>query len=68
MPLQIVTADVQVYDPGIAAVRTLRFATRGYATSPTDTPANTYYEGRIQQAANINRNCFRSGYLSLPVL
>lgn len=59
---QIVIADVDVYDPGIGAARTLRFATQSYTTGPTDTPdntpANTFYEGRIQQPANISRTCF----------
>ena len=59
---QIVIADVDVYDPGMSAARTLRFATQSYTTGPTDTPdntpANTFYEGRIQQPANISRTCF----------
>jgi hypothetical protein len=55
---QIVIADVDVYDPGISGVRTLRFATQSYSTGPTDTPANTFYDGRIQQPANISRTCF----------
>lgn len=55
---QIVIADVDVYDPSISGVRTLRFATQSYTTGPTDTPANTFYDGRIQQPANISRTCF----------
>lgn len=55
---QIVIADVDVYDPGIGGTRTLRFATQSYTTGPTDTPANTFYDGRIQQPANISRTCF----------
>jgi len=55
---QIVIADVDVYDPGIGSTRTLRFATQSYTTGPTDTPANTFYDGRIQQPANISRTCF----------
>ena len=55
---QIVIADVDVYDPGIGGTRTLRFATQSYTTGPSDTPANTFYDGRIQQPANISRTCF----------
>jgi hypothetical protein len=61
MPQQIIVADVVVYDPAITGTRTLYFSTHGYVTSPTDTPANTFYEGRIQQAANISRSCFSDG-------
>lgn len=57
---QIVTADIEVYDPSIPGTRTLRYATRGYVTSPSDTPANTFYEPRIQQAGNIERSLFGS--------
>ena len=53
---QIIIADVDVYDPGISGTRTLRFATQSYTTRPTDTPANTFYDGRIQQPANISRS------------
>ena len=55
---QIVIADIEVYDPSIPGTRTLRYATQGYTTKPTDTPANTYYEGRIRQPANIQRTMF----------
>lgn len=58
MAAQIITADVDAYDPSIPGVKTLRFSTQGYVTKPTDTPANTYYDGRIQQAANMQRSCF----------
>ncbi len=55
---QIIIADVDVYDPGISGTRTLRFATQSYTTGSTDSPANTFYDGRIQQPANISRSCF----------
>lgn len=55
---QIIIADVDVYDPGISGTRTLRFSTQSYTTGPTDSPANTFYDGRIQQPANISRSCF----------
>ena len=56
---QIIIADVDVYDSSINGTRTLRFSTQSYATGPTDSPANTFYDGRIQQPANISRSCFR---------
>ena len=58
---QIITADIDVYDPSIPGVITLRYATQSYVTQPTDTPANTYYDGRIQQPANVQRSCFTRG-------
>lgn len=58
---QIIIADVDAYDPSLPGVRTLRFATQSYVTKPTDTPANTFYDGRIQQPANIKRECFANG-------
>lgn len=58
---QIITADIDAYDPALPGVRTLRFATQGYTTKPSDSPANTHYEGRIQQPANVRRDCFQQG-------
>lgn len=58
---QIVVAEMEAYDPSLPGVRTLRFATQGYVTKPTDTPANTYYDGRVQQPANVQRVCFQDG-------
>lgn len=55
---QIVIADIEVYDASIPGTRTLRYATQGYVTGSSDTPANTYYEGRIQQPGNIQRTMF----------
>lgn len=58
---QIIVADIDCFDPGLPGVRTLRFATQGYTTGASDTPAHTFYEGRIQSPANISRSCFRGG-------
>lgn len=55
---QIVIADIEVYDSSISGTRTLRYATQGYTTGPSDSPANTHYEGRIQQPANMRRDLF----------
>lgn len=54
----IITVDIEAYDPALGGVRTLRYATQGYVTGAADTPAHTYYEGRIQQPANVKRTCF----------
>ena len=55
---QIHIAEIDAYDPALPGVTTLRFATQGYVTAAGDTPAHTYYDGRIQQPANVQRSCF----------
>lgn len=42
----------------------LRFASEGYVTKPTDTPANTYYDPRVKTPAEITRNLFSNGTTS----
>lgn len=61
---QILTADVTVYDPSLPGTRVLRYATQSYVTKPGDTPANTFYDGRIQQPANVRRSFFSNGQTS----
>lgn len=52
---QIITAELQAYDPALPGVRTLYYATQGYVSRAADTPANTWYDGRIKQPANVQR-------------
>lgn len=58
---QIVIANITVYDPALPGTRVLYYSTQGFVSGATDSPANTYYEPRIQQAANIQRSCFSAG-------
>ena len=44
-----------------AAEEVYRYATAGYTTLPTDTPANTYYEPRVQQPGLVRRDLFSGG-------
>ena len=53
---EIIIMDIVAHN-GVAQT-TLRFATQGYVTGPADTPANTYYDGRVKQPGNIQRNIF----------
>lgn len=55
---QIVTAEVQAYDPAIPGVRSLYFATQAFVTGPGDTPANAYFDGRISVPPNVQRFCW----------
>lgn len=38
------------------ALTTFRYATEGYSTTPSDSPANTHYEGRVVQPGLMRRN------------
>ncbi len=55
---QIYVAEIEAYNPALPGIVTLYFASQGYVTKPTDSPASTYYEGRIQQPANVSRTMF----------
>lgn len=46
------------------AIVTERFATDGYVTSPTDTPANVYFEERVVNPGNFERSMFGTGRTS----
>jgi len=54
-------AEVTVYDPAIHAERTLYFSSKGFTTGPYESPANTFFDGRIQQPANMRRDLFARG-------
>ena len=56
---EIILIDISCHTGSAPA--TLRFATQGYVTGAADTPAHTYYEGRIKQPGNIQRTVFDSG-------
>lgn len=53
---EIITADITAHNG--TTTTTLRFATQAYVTNATDTPAHTYYDGRIRQPGNIQRAVF----------
>lgn len=53
---QIYVAEIDAFDPSLGAVRTLRYCTgTGYTSGAGDTPAHAWYEPRIQQPANLQR-------------
>lgn len=55
---QIYRVTLRPYDPSVPGVVSLYYASQGFVTKPTDTPANIYYDGRIQQPANVQRAVF----------
>lgn len=62
MPNDQFLAEIQAYDPSTRAVTTLRYATGlGLTTTPSDTPANTFYDGRIRQPSTVSRSLFSEG-------
>ncbi len=54
-------AELVVYDPGLPGTKTLYYATQGFTTQPSETPANTFYDGRIAQAIAVRRDAFAPG-------
>lgn len=53
---QIYVAEIDAYDPALGAVRTLRYCTgTGYTSGAFDVPPHVWYEPRIQQPANLQR-------------
>jgi hypothetical protein len=54
-------AELTVYDPAIAGIRTLRYSTVGFATRPTESPPDTHYDERLLQPAVLRREMFSAG-------
>lgn len=61
MTTPVYAANLTVYDPAIGTTRVLRFATTGFTTGPADSPANTYFDGRLDQPVDISRSLFANG-------
>ncbi len=49
------------YDPGLAAVSTLYFASKGFITEPSDSPANQHFMPRIQEPGSYKQHLFSTG-------
>jgi len=56
----IYLVEVTAYDPGTSGTTILRYTTGrdGFTTRPGDTPANTYYEPRVNNPGNFQRTMF----------
>ena len=57
----IYVAAIQYFDTADDTVKVKYVATEGFATKPTDTPANTIVEGRVVNPALIRRDIFDVG-------
>lgn len=55
--------EVQGYTIGGVAT-TFRFATEGYTTLPSDTPANTFWEGRVKTPGILRQSMYNAGSTS----
>lgn len=62
----VYTVEIVAYDPGAAGTVTLRYATQGFATASGDTPASTFYDGRVVQVADMQRSAFSNGTTQGP--
>lgn len=58
------TVEIHAYDPDVASEVPLYFATAGFASEATDTPANTHFDDRLDQPATIVRDLFSAGKTS----
>jgi hypothetical protein len=53
-----IAIEVSAWRISAAAVEVLRFSSAGFTTRPTDTPANAYFEGRLQEQPRLSRTLF----------
>jgi hypothetical protein len=53
--------EIEAYDPSAEETVTLRFGTKAFVTLPTDSPANAYYEDRLESPGDYQRSLFSSG-------
>lgn len=54
-------AVISAYDVEVGAAATLYYSNRGFVSSPSDTPADTYFEPRLVQPLGISRALFTGG-------
>ena len=54
-------AVLDAYDKVGASAETLYFATKGFTSTPSDTPVNTFFDPRITSPAKISRTMFAPG-------
>ena len=52
---------LETYDKVGASAETLYFATKGFTSTPSDTPANTFFDPRVKVPASIRRTMFAPG-------
>ena len=52
---------LEAYDKVGTAAVTLYYATKGFTSTPSDTPANTFFDPRIVMPASIRRTMFAPG-------
>jgi len=57
----IYVVEIQYYDTADSTVKTAYYATEGFATKPSDTPANTVVAARIVNPALLRRDVFDVG-------
>lgn len=58
-PLYVI--ELKAYDPVVGGERTLYYANRGFSSTPSDTPADTFFAGRVSKPALARRELFAGG-------
>lgn len=62
--MRIYLLEITAYNPDLPGTEVLRFGSAGFQTSPTDTPANAFYEPRLEIPFNFERSILTDGYTS----
>lgn len=60
----IYTVEIDAWDPATSGLVRLRYATRGFATTPADSPPHAFYDERLEQPGIITRSMFSEGATS----
>jgi hypothetical protein len=55
----ITVVEIEAAIDAAGTLQTFLFSTEGWTTTPTDTPANTWVQPRLQQAGNYRRDLFK---------
>lgn len=58
MTMERIAIEITMVIDAIGTEQTQYFATSGFTTKPTDTPANTYFAPRIKSAGSLKRELF----------
>lgn len=58
---RIYLVELDAYDLSAGSTTSLFYSTHGFSTTPSDTPSNIHYEGRVKSALNVSKNMYSPG-------
>ncbi len=61
MSQDLYAVEMRVWDPAVSGLRVLRYATTGFCTGPTASPANAYFAECVKTPVTVARTCFAPG-------